>query len=99
MKTINRQAASSSPTHKQIEAMGRAIHALWSETPNGEPQHRESLLVQLIHLESDVDLLRIRSAIGEFRSEDANELNSCAEKLAELKRHWQPDWHLLLIDP
>ncbi len=91
MKTINRQNASNKPTRIQVEALSRVARMLWSTNPPVEPQLRESLLVELTWVESDLERLRIRSVIGEIRAQDSGELDSCAERLAELERRWQPE--------
>ncbi|MFT5202587.1 MAG: hypothetical protein ACI9C1_001980 [Candidatus Aldehydirespiratoraceae bacterium] len=91
METLDQPTASSDPSRIQLEALSQTIQDLSSAAPYGEPHRRASLSVQLIRLESDVQRLRIRSAAGEFHSEEIGELRNCRERLAQLERRWRPD--------
>lgn len=91
MKTLNRQTASMDPSRNQVEALSQTVRTLWSATPSGGSQQRETLVVQLIRLDSDIERLRIRDAIGELCPEDIGELSNCAERLVQLERRWRSD--------
>ena len=87
METLNLQTASEQ-TRNQVEALSRGVQALWSASSTVALHEREQVLLELTRLESDVERLHNRGAIGSLRDEDHGELWRCAERLAHLERHW-----------
>ncbi len=97
MRTLNRQTASSNRSTKSPEALSGEARSLWLSTPSGDLDEREVLVVELINLEFDIERLLFREIIGELRTEDLQELESCSRRLSELESRWQPDVEASLL--
>ena len=88
MQTLHRPTNTNTPSRTQIAALGVTARTLWASEPRVSNRQRESLLVQLLAVEADVERLSLRNFSDAVGPEDGADLRNCSERLARLQRHW-----------